>query len=163
MELDPESTIITIFLTHVVLFRYKRYCLESNQQLSSISMRTVHSVRHYYTCAKWIITQQTIMSSFWSFTGTWMSVQHELPSIYGDQVIWKWHWSKRRTCPSNGWGQSGWNTDRSSHFPWFGKFNARFIHNFAMIGVPLRKLTHKGVKFEFGPDQRSAFCKLKSV
>ena len=42
-------------------------------------------------------------------------------------------------------------------------FSARFILNFVTIVDPLRNLTRKGAKFEVGPDQRSAFCKLKSA
>ena len=40
-------------------------------------------------------------------------------------------------------------------------YNARFIPDFATIAEPLRRLTKKGVRFEFGDEQRKAFIELK--
>ena len=40
-------------------------------------------------------------------------------------------------------------------------FSSRFIPNFATVSDPLRKLTRKGIPFQFGPHQRTAFNSLK--
>ena len=40
-------------------------------------------------------------------------------------------------------------------------FSGRFIPDLATISEPLRNLTKKGVKFNFGPEQKNAFEKLK--
>ena len=40
-------------------------------------------------------------------------------------------------------------------------YNARFIPDFATTAEPLRKLTKKGVRFEFGEEQKNAFNELK--
>ena len=40
-------------------------------------------------------------------------------------------------------------------------YNARFIPDFATVAEPLRRLTKKGVRFEFGDEQRKAFNELK--
>ena len=40
-------------------------------------------------------------------------------------------------------------------------YNARFIPDFATVAEPLRRLTKKGVRFEFGEEQKSAFNELK--
>ena len=40
-------------------------------------------------------------------------------------------------------------------------YNARFIPDFATVAEPLRRLTKKGVHFEFGDEQRKAFNELK--
>ena len=40
-------------------------------------------------------------------------------------------------------------------------YNARFIPDFATVAEPLRRLTKKGVRFEFGEEQRKAFNELK--
>ena len=40
-------------------------------------------------------------------------------------------------------------------------YNARFIPDFATVAEPLRRLTKKGVRFEFGEEQKNAFNELK--
>ena len=40
-------------------------------------------------------------------------------------------------------------------------YNARFIPDFATVTEPLRRLTKKGVRFEFGGKQRKAFTEHK--
>ena len=40
-------------------------------------------------------------------------------------------------------------------------YNARFIPDFATVAEPLRRLTKKGARFEFGDEQRKAFTELK--
>lgn len=40
-------------------------------------------------------------------------------------------------------------------------YNARFIPDFATVAEPLRRLTKKGVHFEFGEEQKNAFNELK--
>lgn len=40
-------------------------------------------------------------------------------------------------------------------------YNARFIPDFATVTEPLQKLTKKGVRFEFGEEQKNAFNELK--
>ena len=40
-------------------------------------------------------------------------------------------------------------------------YNARFIPDFATVAEPLRRLTKKGVRFEFGEEQKDAFNELK--
>ena len=40
-------------------------------------------------------------------------------------------------------------------------YNARFIPDFATVAEPLRRLTKKGVHFDFGDEQRKAFNELK--
>ena len=40
-------------------------------------------------------------------------------------------------------------------------YNTRFIPDFATVAEPLRRLTKKGVRFEFGEEQRKAFNELK--
>ena len=40
-------------------------------------------------------------------------------------------------------------------------YNARFILDFATVAEPLRRLTKKGVHFEFGEEQKNAFNELK--
>jgi len=40
-------------------------------------------------------------------------------------------------------------------------YNARFIPDFATVAEPLRRLTKKGVRFEFGEEQKNAFSALK--
>ena len=40
-------------------------------------------------------------------------------------------------------------------------YNARFIPDFATVAETLRRLTKKGVRFEFGDEQRKAFTELK--
>ena len=40
-------------------------------------------------------------------------------------------------------------------------YNARFIPDFASVVKPLRRLTKKGVRFEFGEEQKHAFNELK--
>jgi len=40
-------------------------------------------------------------------------------------------------------------------------YNARFIPDFATVAEPLRRLTQKGVHFEFGEEQKNAFNELK--
>ena len=40
-------------------------------------------------------------------------------------------------------------------------YNALFIPNFGKVAEPLRRLTKKGVGFEFGEEQRKAFNELK--
>ena len=39
--------------------------------------------------------------------------------------------------------------------------NARFIRDFATVAEPLRRLTKKGVRVEFGEEQKNAFNELK--
>jgi len=39
-------------------------------------------------------------------------------------------------------------------------YNARFIPDFATVAEPLRRLTKKGVRFEFGEEQKNAFSEL---
>jgi transposase InsO family protein len=41
------------------------------------------------------------------------------------------------------------------------QYSAKFIANYAQIAEPLRKLTRKNVKFEWGIEQKQAFAKLK--
>ena len=40
-------------------------------------------------------------------------------------------------------------------------YNARFIPDFATVAEPLRRLTKKGVRFEFGEEQKDSFNELK--
>ena len=40
-------------------------------------------------------------------------------------------------------------------------YSARFIPDFATVAEPLRRLTKKGVHFEFGEEQKNAFNELK--
>ena len=39
-------------------------------------------------------------------------------------------------------------------------YNARFIPDFATVAEPLHRLTKKGIRFEFGDEQRKAFTEL---
>ena len=40
------------------------------------------------------------------------------------------------------------------------QYSAQFIHNFAEITTPLRKLTHKDTKWKWSIDEQNAFEKL---
>ena len=40
-------------------------------------------------------------------------------------------------------------------------YNARFIPDFATVAEPLRRLTKKGIRFEFGVEQKKAFTELE--
>ena len=53
------------------------------------------------------------------------------------------------------------NASEVRSFLGLANYNARFIPDFATIAEPLRRLTKKGVRFEFGDEQRKAFIELK--
>ena len=49
------------------------------------------------------------------------------------------------------------NASEVRSFLGLANYNARFIPDFATVAEPLRRLTKKGVRFEFGDEQRKAF------
>ena len=53
------------------------------------------------------------------------------------------------------------NASEVRSFSGLANYNARFIPDFATVAEPLRRLTKKGVRFEFGDEQRKAFTELK--
>ena len=53
------------------------------------------------------------------------------------------------------------NTSEVRRFLVLANYNARFIPDFATVAEPLQRLTKKGVRFEFGDEQRKAFTELK--
>ena len=55
------------------------------------------------------------------------------------------------------------NSSEVRSFLGLANYNARFIPNFASIAEPLRRLTKKGTKFVFGPEQRASFNELKKT
>lgn len=55
------------------------------------------------------------------------------------------------------------NIKQLSRFLGMAAFYSRFIENFAAITQPLNTLKRKGVKFEWGPSQQTAFDKIKAA
>ena len=53
------------------------------------------------------------------------------------------------------------NASEVRSFLGLANYNARFIPGFATVAEPLHRLTKKGVRFEFGDEQRKAFTELK--
>ena len=53
------------------------------------------------------------------------------------------------------------NASEVRSFSGLANYNARFIPDFATIAEPLRRLTKKGVRFEFGDEQMKAFIERK--
>ena len=53
------------------------------------------------------------------------------------------------------------NASEVRSFLGLANYNARFMPDFATVAEPLRRLTKKGVRFEFGDEQRKAFTELK--
>ena len=53
------------------------------------------------------------------------------------------------------------NASEVRSFLGLANYNARFIPDFAAVAEPLRRLTKKGVRFEFGHEPREAFTELK--
>ena len=53
------------------------------------------------------------------------------------------------------------NASEVRSFLGLANYNARVIPDFATVAEPLRRLTKKGVRFEFGGEQKKAFTELK--
>ena len=53
------------------------------------------------------------------------------------------------------------STSEVRSFLGLANYNARFIPDFATVAEPLQSLTNKGVRFEFGEEQKNAFNELK--
>lgn len=90
-----------------------------------------------------------------------MQVSHATAGIHGPTSLRQRNWTDRKKVEAVvNFGEPA-NSSEVRSFLSLDNYNARFIPNFASIAEPSRRLTKRGAKFEFGPEQRASFNKLK--
>lgn len=178
-ELDEESRSITTFATHIGLFRYKRlmfgvksaaeqYQYEIQSALMGIegvqnisddiiihaedkethdrrldaTLRRLHECDLTLNAGKCQYNMDRLV-----FMGLLLSEKGIGPTEDRVKTL------KEAREPEN--------PSEVRSFLGLAGFSARFIPDFATEVEPLRKLTRKNTKFDFGPDQKKSFNKLK--
>ena len=179
LELHPDSRSITTFTTHCGLYRYKRLMfgissapevyqhviqqtLQDCEGVANISDDIIvhgrnteeHDTRLQQVLERLKEKNLTLNAEKCKFHMTQMVF---MGLVLTDKGIGPTEDKVRAIVDA----REPQNASEVRSFLGLANYNARFIPDFATIAEPLRRLTKKGVCFEFGDEQRRAFIELK--
>jgi transposase InsO family protein len=179
--LTPESRQVTTFTTHTGLFRYRRllFGVNSAPEIYQNEIRKVLAgipgvanmsddiVVHGKNKEEHDIRLKQV---FERLSNNGLTLNKD-KSVFGvDEIEFLGHnLSKAGLSPGKGKIEAVQNfkqpKDASEVRSFLGlvTYLARFIPNLSSLSEPLRKLTHKAAKFDFGKSQVEAFNKLKEI
>lgn len=181
IELDEESRGITTFVTHIGLFRYKRLMFgissapemyqhiiqqvlmgcEGAHNIADDIIVHANSVPEHNERLKAVLKRVreknlTLNKEKCQFRMTELEFMGQLLSSRGIGPT-----ESRVEAVVN--AREPQNASEIRSFMGLVNFSARFLPNLSTVADPLRKLTRKGVPFEWGNEQQRSFNELKNL
>ncbi len=181
LELDEESRKITTFATHCGLFRYKRLMFGINsapEVYQHVIQQVLHGCKGASNISDDIIIHgknreehdQALENVLQRLKEKNLTLNEEKCKFHMPQLEFMGLLlSDKGIGPTEAKVEAVVNAREPANssevrsFLGLANYNARFIPNFASIAEPLRRLTKKGTKFVFGPEQRASFDELKKT
>ena len=181
LELDEESRKITTFATHCGLFRYKRLMFGINsapEVYQHVIQQVLHGCKGASNISDDIIIHgknreehdQALENVLQRLKEKNLTLNEEKCKFHMPQLEFMGLLlSDKGIGPTEAKVEAVVNSREPANssevrsFLGLANYNARFIPNFASIAEPLRRLTKRGTKFVFGPEQRASFDELKKT
>ena len=179
LELHPDSRSITTFTTHCGLYRYKRLMFGTNsapevyqhviqqtlQGCEGVANISDDNIVHGRSTEEHNKRLQQVLKRLKEKN---LTLNAEKCKLHMTQLVFV---GLVLTDKGNGPtedkvraivdAREPQNASEVRSFLGLANRNARFIPDFATVAEPLRRLTKKGVRFEFGDEQRKALTELK--
>ncbi|XP_058840195.1 uncharacterized protein LOC131695716 [Topomyia yanbarensis] len=182
VELDSESRYITTFITHMGLFRYQRLmygvaCAPElfqrilEQILSPFSKNVVNFIDDILIFASTEKEHDEVLHAVLSTMNEYGILLNQSKCVFKvAQLEFLGHVvSSDGIYPSNNKVEAlqrfraPTTAEEVRSFLGLVTYIGRFLPNLATITAPLRELTHAGVNFAWGCEQRTSFAKLKDM
>ena len=181
LELHPDSRDITTFVTHCGLFRYKRLVMGINAASEIYQheiQKVVQGIPGVANLSDDIIvhaknmkehderlrkTLHRLLEAGLTLNGEKCRYRKDEIEFLGHKLTAKGLDPARSKVEAIINAREPQNVSEVRSFLGLANYCARFIPNYASVVDPLRKLTRKNQKFDFGPEQRKAFKSLKEA
>ena len=181
LELHPDSRDITTFVTHCGLFRYKRLVMGINAASEIYQheiQKVVQGIPGVANLSDDIIvhaknmkehderlrkTLQRLLEAGLTLNAEKCRYRKDEIEFLGHKLTAKGLDPARNKVEAIINAREPQNVSEVRSFLGLANYCARFIPNYATLADPLRKLTRKNQKFDFGPEQRKAFNSLKEA
>ncbi len=179
LELHPDSRHLTTFVTHAGMFRFKRLVFGINtaseifqneirkvvQGIPGVANKSDDVIVHTQTVSE---HYDSLRKLFDRLRQAGLTVNWQKCELFKPELVFDGHllsdrgidpWSEKVKAVNE--AREPENVSETRSFLGLVNFFCRFIPNLATTAEPLRKLTRKEEGFEFGPEQKEAFRKLK--
>ena len=181
LELHPDSRDVTTFVTHCGLFRYKRLVMGINaaseiyqheiqkvvQGIPGVANLSddiiVHAKNMQEHDERLRKTLHRLLEAGLTLNGEKCRYRKDEIEFLGHKLTAKGLDPARNKVEAIINAREPQNVSEVRSFLGLANYCARFIPNYATLTDPLRKLTRKNQKFDFGPEQRKAFKSLKEA
>ena len=178
LELHPDSRSITTFTTHCGLYRYKRLMFGMNsapEVYQHVIQKTLQGCEGVANISDDIIVHgrsteehnKRLQQVLERLKKTKMTLNAEKCKFHMTQLVFVGLVpTDKGIGPTEDKGKAiadarePQNASEGRSFLGLANYNATFIPDFATVAEPLRRFK-KGVRFEFGEEQRKAFTELK--